>query len=207
MTSSVKYYTESQTINVDGSIVGVGDSALETAFQEFFNQGGIATRTLKILAKQNVGSQLVTETVEVIFNDGELKIGAAIVDATATILAVSAIMGLIGLTGAVTVAISAISVPVAAGVSVLWSVFWDDDVENFFDDLWGATDVHVRLVDAAGNLVEGARYRRYRDGPGDVSPREAAKDLIVVNDGHSTGFFGAPYAAPSPFGLVDEVCG
>ena len=194
MSVPVKYYTESPVINVDGTIVGAGAGALEEAFERFFSQGGSVTRTLKVLAKGNVASQFVVETVDVVFNDGELHIESAVVDAAATTLATGAVIAALGFVGVVGVTAAAIAVPVAAGVSVLWSVFADDGVEEFFDGLWVTTDVDVRLVDGNGNLVEGALYR---DGLGGMSPREAVKDLIRANEGHSKGGVDPGFAAPA----------
>lgn len=149
MTTNVYYFTNDiPTIQTDGTIVGAGASALEQALSDFYQSGGTGTKTLKFLAKGTTFSQISVETVDVVFNNDQVSIGAAVFDATATVAITAAISAAAG------GAIPAIGVAVIS--SLLYSAIADEPVENFFDYLDGIVDTHITIKNSSGETEAGA---------------------------------------------------
>ncbi|MDB9526967.1 VWD domain-containing protein [Oscillatoria sp. CS-180] len=141
---------------------GILASVFEEELGKFLKESNL--NTLSILAKNNVFSSLITNTVEIIKNDdGNLEVGGFVLevaeDATAaTIGAALATPLFLALGFPLGTAIFA----AATTSSLVWNAI-EDDVDKFFLDLFEdpADDGELRLYEADGTPLGGALYSDY----------------------------------------------
>lgn len=97
MMSDPVYYTEKASINSAGLIVGASAAGLENAIAHILDEatahGQVAT---KWLAKSGGTGQILVETVDVVWNGQQFKIGNAFVDIGANLAINAAIIGALG---------------------------------------------------------------------------------------------------------------
>ncbi len=140
---SLHFYKAPLLANDEISKIGNGFSVLEGALNKYLELDELkknGTTSLKFLAKSSPISQAVEETVDILYGDGNISIGTAIIDDIATGIAAAILTTALTPIGASTIVAVAIAVGVASTVSVAYSSFVEPIVDDTFEYL---TDKHT----------------------------------------------------------------